>query len=176
MSAPTPDWVLLAEVLRSRGNKGEVSARSHTTGPERFLELGSISLLNPKGEFQSTLAVEDAWEHNGALILKFEGVDSISAAEALRGCRVAIPETERRPLAKGEYFLGDLAGCRVIDAGNQTDYGAVAAVHEMGDAPGLLELEDGTLIPIVKSICVGIHPGEGRIEVSLPEGLLELNH
>jgi ribosomal 30S subunit maturation factor RimM len=30
------------------------------------------------------------------------------------------------------------------------------------------------LIPFVKDICVGIKPEEGRIEVNLPDGLVEL--
>ena len=40
--------------------------------------------------------------------------------------------------------------------------------------PGLLELEDGLLIPFVNDICVGIRPEAGRIEVILPDGLVEL--
>ena len=77
-------------------------------------------------------------------------------------------------LPPNEYFFGDLVGCQVIDANNQTIHGRVAAVHEEGGPSGLLELEDGLLIPFVKDICVGIHPELGHIEVKLPAGLVEL--
>lgn len=174
MPEPNSDWVILAEIVRARGNKGELAVNDLTSGPDRFTELGSVTLLAPDGSVLRDAIVDEAWTHQGFTILKFQGVDSISDAEALRGTRVAIRPSRRRPLAADEFFFGDLVGCQVIDANNQTAYGRVAAVHEQGGATGLLELEDGLLIPIAKSICVGIKPDERRIEVILPDGLLEL--
>lgn len=175
MPESNADWIVLAELVRERGNKGEIAANSLTSGPDRFLELGSVSLLAPDHSLRGEFEIEAAWEHKGFTILKFKGIDSISEAEKLRGFRAAIRPSRRRPLAPDEFFLSDLAGCQVVDANNQTVYGSVAAVHEMGDAPGLLELEDGTLIPLARGICTAILPGEGRIEVNLPDGLLDIN-
>ncbi len=169
------DWVILAEIVRARGNKGEVSVNDLTTGPDRFIELGSVTLLAPDDAVKREVEIEEAWEHNGFTILKFKGVDSISEAEALRGLRAAIRPDQRRPLEPGEFFFGDLVDCQVVDAKNiEVVYGRVAAVHDQAGAQGLLELEDGMLIPFVKDICVGIKPEEGRIEVNLPDGLVEL--
>jgi len=171
---PDSDWVILAEIVRARGNRGEVAVNDLTTGPDRFTELGSVSLLKPDNAVHGEFDVEEAWMHNGFTILKFQGVDSITEAEKLRGLRAAIRPSRRRPLEPDEFFFGDLVGCQVVDANNQTVYGTVSAVHEQGGASGLLELEDGLLIPFVKSICVGIKPEEHRIEVLLPDGLVEL--
>jgi len=171
---PNPDWVILADIVRARGNKGELAVNDLTTGPDRFTELGSVTLLAADGSVLRDATVEQAWEHQGFTVLKLEGVDSISDAEALRGARVAISPSRRRPLAADEFFFDDLVGCQVLDANNQTAYGRVAAVHEQGGAPGLLELEDGLLIPLAKSICVGIKPAERRIEVNLPAGLVDI--
>lgn len=169
------DWVILAEIVRARGNKGEVAVNDLTTGPDRFNELGSVTLLGPDDAVKGEVEIEEAWEHNGFTILKFKGVDSISEAEALRGSRAAIRPDRRRPLEPGEFFFGDLVDCQVVDAKNiEVVYGRVAAVHDQAGAQGLLELEDGMLIPFVKDICVGIKPEEGRIEVNLPDGLVEL--
>jgi len=172
---PEPDssWIILAEIVRARGNRGEIAVNDLTTGPERFTELGSVTLLAPDDAVKGDFEIEEAWDHNGFTILKFKGIDSINDAEKLRGFRAAIRPSRRRPLEAGEFFFGDLVGCQVIDAKNQTVYGRVAAVQEQG-GPGLLELEDGLLIPFVKDICVGIKPEEGRIEVILPDGLVEL--
>ncbi|HEU0121821.1 MAG TPA: ribosome maturation factor RimM [Bryobacteraceae bacterium] len=174
MSPTNSDWVILAEIVRSRGNAGEVAVNDLTTGPDRFIELGTVSVLAPDDASQGDFEVEHAWAHNGATILKFKGINSISEADALRGLRVAIPASRRRTLPPGEFFFGDLVGCQVVDAKNQTAHGRVAAVHEQGGATGLLELEDGLLIPLAKNICVSIQPEAGRIEVVLPEGLVEL--
>jgi 16S rRNA processing protein RimM len=172
---PEPDssWIILAELVRARGNRGEIAVNDLTTGPDRFTELGSVTLLGPDDAVKGDFEIEEAWDHNGFTILKFKGIDSINDAEKLRGFRAAIRPSRRRPLEAGEFFFGDLVGCQVIDAKNQTVYGRVAAVQEQG-GPGLLELEDGLLIPFVKDICVGIKPEEGRIEVILPDGLVEL--
>ncbi|MBI2684916.1 MAG: 16S rRNA processing protein RimM [Acidobacteria bacterium] len=168
------DWVILAEIVRARGNRGEVAVNDLTTGPDRFTELGSVSLLDADDAVKREVEVEEAWEHNGFTILKFKGVDSISEAESLRGLRAAIRPSRRRPLEPDEFFFGDLVGCQVVGANNQTVYGRVTAVHEQGGASGLLEVDNNLLIPFVKSICVGIKPEERRIEVNLPDGLVEL--
>ena len=173
MTEPTNDWVILAEIIRARGNKGELAVNDLTTGPDRFTELGSVTLLAPDNAVKGDFEIEEAWDHNGFTVLKFKGIDSINDAEKLRGFRAAIRSFRRRPLEPGEFFFGDLVGCQVIDAKNQTVYGRVAAVQEQG-ASGLLELEDGLLIPFVNDICVGIKPEAGRIEVILPDGLIEL--
>lgn len=175
MAEPESDWVILAEIVRERGNRGEVAVNDLTTGPGRFTELGTVTLLASDEAVKGDFEVEEAWEHKGFTILKFKGIDSIHEAESLRGFRVAIRPSRRRPLEPGEFFFGDLAGCQVIDAKNENlVYGRVTAVHEQGGGSGLLELEDGLLIPFVKEICVGIKPDQGRIEVNLPDGLVEL--
>ena len=173
MPEPDSSWIILAELVRARGNRGEIAVNDQTTGPDRFTELGSVTLIAPDDAVKGDFEIEEAWDHNGFTILKFKGIDSINDAEKLRGFRAAIRPSRRRPLEAGEFFFGDLVGCQVIDAKNQTVYGRVAAVQEQG-GPGLLELEDGLLIPFVKDICVGIKPEEGRIEVILPDGLVEL--
>ncbi|MFN0103043.1 MAG: ribosome maturation factor RimM [Bryobacteraceae bacterium] len=174
MPEPNSDWVILAEIVRARGNRGEVAVNNLTTGPDRFVELSTVSLLAADNAAKGDFEVEEAWAHNGLTILKFKGIDSIDEAEKLRGLRVAIRQDRRRPLDPEEFFFGDLVGCQVVDAQNNTIYGRVAAVQEEGGGSGLLELEDGLLIPFVKDICVGIYPEQGRIEVNLPNGLVEL--
>ena len=57
----------------------------------------------------------EVWEHAGALVFKFQGVDSIHDAEKLRGAEVQVPPAERVELEPGEYFHSDLIGCEVRD-------------------------------------------------------------
>jgi ribosomal 30S subunit maturation factor RimM len=67
-----------------------------------------------------------------------------------------------------------LVGCNVVDHSTGESYGRVAEWQEAGGS-GILELEDGLLIPFVRSICVEIDPAAKRIAVELPEGLKDLN-
>ncbi len=164
-------WVTLASVIKPRGNRGEVIVMNLTTGPERFLELKHVTLVG-KDQVERPAEIEDAWDHQGQLILKFKGVDSINEAEKLKGLAVSIPESQRPVPGPDEFFIDDLVGCQVIDDINQKQYGTVVAFHEQMGASGLLEIEGDVLIPMVKSICVKIDPAAREIRVRLPEGLI----
>ncbi len=174
MADQTPTWVTLAEVIRPRGNRGELLCVDLSKGPERYLELGTVTLFNAKEEELGQLAVEEAWLHQDQLILKFAGVDSISDAERFRGGEVRVPFSQRARLADGEYYLSDLPGCAVVDASTGETLGTVAAALEM---PGsnLIELETGVLIPLSRAICPVIDPANRIIRANIPEGLLDLN-
>ncbi|MBM3783242.1 MAG: 16S rRNA processing protein RimM [Acidobacteria bacterium] len=166
-----PEWVVLGRVQRARGNRGEVAVDSFTRGPERFLEVGAVHLVLPEGEELGEFQVEEAWEHRGQAILKFKGVDTISAADALKGSDITIPESQRITLGPDEYFIDDLAGCQVVEGSNEKQYGRVTAFLEQPGGTGLLEVEGELLIPLAKSICYEINIAERLIRVRLPEGL-----
>lgn len=174
MDGQTPTWVTLAEVIRPRGNRGEVLCVDLSKGPERYLELGEVTLFSANDEELGQFAVEEAWLHQDQLVLKFATVDSIEAAERLRGGEVRIPFAQRATLPEGEYYLSDLPGCSVVDAVSGEPLGTVAAALEM---PGsnLIELENGVLIPLSRAICPVIDPANRIIRANLPDGLLELN-
>jgi len=122
----------------------------------------------------SAYQVEEVWEHAGALVFKFRGVDSISDAERLRGAEVQVPQAERVALEPGEYFHSDLIGCEVRDRLSGRVIGRVTNFEEYGGPP-LIEIDGGRmLIPFVKAICVDIRPPEKLIQVDLPDGLEDL--
>jgi 16S rRNA processing protein RimM len=163
-------WITIATLLRPRGNRGELVALPLTSRLERFDTLSEVYLFGEGTRHR----IENLWWHDGRLILKFEGVDSISAAEALSGAEVRVPAEQAIGLDPGEYFQDDLVGCEVIEQATGGRLGVVKAFHESG-GPGLLDLDTGLLIPFARAICLEIDPARKRILVSLPEGLKELN-
>jgi len=169
------DRVVIAEVLRERGNVGEVLARSVSDVPGRIESLREAQLRLPDGSDQAVM-IEAVWLHNQNWVLKFAGVDSIDAAKRLRGADLWVPRAERGALPEGEYFQSDLIGCRVLDKKDGRVLGVVEGFEEYG-GPLLLEVkaEAGeVLIPFVPAICVGVDLTERLISVDLPEGLLDL--
>ncbi len=165
-------WVAVAVLGRPRGNRGELTATSLSSKPERFARLGHVRL---DGAEASSHEVEEVWEHQGELVFKFRGIDSISDAEKLRGAEVQVPRSERVELEPGEYFHSDLIGCEVRENLSGRVVGKVTGFEEFGGPP-LLEIDDGRiLIPFVKAICVEIRPEEKLILVEFPEGLESLN-
>ena len=169
MNQTEAGWVAVALLGKTRGNRGEITAFALSSKPERFQALQEVFLFG-SGE---KAEVETTWFHNGALIFKFRGVDTISDAERLTGMEVRIPLSQRAPLDENEFFQSDLLGCEVVDRRTGELLGRVTG-YEDGGGSGLLAV-GSLLIPFVRAICVEIDPAARRIAVELPEGLKDLN-
>ncbi|MBI1955611.1 MAG: 16S rRNA processing protein RimM [Acidobacteria bacterium] len=172
-AAPEPAYFTIARIRKTRGRRGEVAAEILTDFLDRF-QAGREFLLSKEGILQKGV-LEESWLHKNSAILKFRGVDSIAAAEALVGCWVQLPIPERRQLPPGLVYISDLIGCAVRE-GNQT-LGKVEAWEETGAVP-LLNVrtpQGELLIPFAKEICRSVDVEKKEIQVLLPEGLKELN-
>jgi 16S rRNA processing protein RimM len=171
LSSGPDEWITVAVLGRPWGNRGEVTAVSLSSKPERFARLTEVRLLGP----DVLREVEGVRGHDGALLFKFRGIDSISDAETLRGAEVQVPRAERVQLEPGEYFHSDLIGCEVRDRASGRPIGRVTSFEEYGGPP-LLGIDGGRmLIPFVKAICADIRPEERLILADLPEGLEDVN-
>ena len=137
-----------------------------------------------KNDARRELKIDDAWPHKSYVVLKFAGVDSISDAEPLVGCELQVPLGERAKLEAGAAYVSDLIGCTVVDLGGdrrEKDGGReVGIVKDVrfgaGEAPLLVVAgETEYEIPYAQEFLVGVDLGKKRIEMALPEGLLEVN-
>jgi 16S rRNA processing protein RimM len=166
--------VVIAEIIRPRGNRGEVVVLSQTDVPGRLESLQSIQARLSDGS-DVLLEVEEAWQRKGDWVLKFRGVDSINEADRLRRGELWVPAEERAALPDGEFFRSDLIGCIVVNRATGETVGRVEGWHEYG-GPGLLEVDVNgkeVLIPFVPELCEVDLPGRA-IRVEVPEGLLTL--
>jgi 16S rRNA processing protein RimM len=169
-----PERVVVAEIVRPRGRRGEVVARRQSDVPGRLEHLREAQAEFPDG---SSIPVEitEAWPHKDVWILKFSGIDSIKGAEGLRGADLWIPLAERGTLPDGDLFCSDLIGCRVIDTRTGDCAGTVQGWQEYGGPP-LMEVSDGVcerLVPFVRALCE-VDLAARTIKTELPQGLLDL--
>lgn len=170
MNEPESEWVTVALLGKSRGNRGEITALALSSNPERYQELREVYLFGSGQRCE----VESTWFHGATLVFKFRGIDSISDAESLRGAEVRVPRSQRARLEPGAFYQEDLLGCEVIERRSGQALGRVSDWNDSG-GPGLLVLDGGLMIPFARSICVEIDPSSKRIVVDLPEGLKDLN-
>ncbi len=165
--------------MKTQGRRGEVAADLLTDFPELFAARKRLFALDVTGN-RRELATEDFWPHRGRMVLKFAGVDSISDAEALVGCELQIPASERAKLESDEVYVSDLTGCivAVIQGDADHEIGSVADVmFGAGEAP-LLIVREGKreyLIPFADEFLKSVDVVAKRIVMSLPEGMLELD-
>jgi 16S rRNA processing protein RimM len=171
--------VTLARILRPRGLRGEVVAEILTDFPERLSTLEEVWLADGQGAPRRT-KVQRCWlssSRGGQAIFHFAAVENVEAAERLRGCEVQIPIEQRAKLDPGNYYVGDLVGCEVWEAETVAAIGLVRDVEFPGGVPLLaVETSKGEmLLPLAAEFCVRIDIRGKRIDVVLPEGLLDLN-
>jgi 16S rRNA processing protein RimM len=124
--------------------------------------------------------VEDLWPHKSFLVLKFQGIDTISDAEPLIGAELQLPRGERAELEPGWTYLSDLIGCTVFDG--QREIGEIEDVQfGAGEAPLLvvrgkdLEVKLPYEIPFAEAFLGRLDLEQRQIRMKLPEGLLEVN-
>ena len=167
-------FVTIARVVRPQGRKGEVAAVLFTDFPERFAARKRLFALDVKGG-RSEIELEDHWFHKDQVVLKFKGVDTISDAERLTGWQIQIPQSERVVLEQGTLYVSDLVGCAVYNAGQEI--GTVQQVQfGAGEAP-LLVVKGAKehLVPFAAEYVDRVLLEQKRVEMKLPEGLLELD-
>jgi 16S rRNA processing protein RimM len=169
-------------VLGPQGRRGEVMAELHTDFPERFQQRRQLSGLAADGT-RRELQVEEHWFHKGGVVLKFVGIESISDAEQLAGLELQVPLEQRAELEAGTNYVSDVVGCEVWieDTDGQRLLGTVSQVKfGAGEAPLLVvrtksEAGQEIMVPYAEEFLKSADFQRRRIEMKLPEGLLELD-
>jgi 16S rRNA processing protein RimM len=185
--ATTQEWVWLARIRKPQGRKGEVLAEILTDFPEKFSERKHVWLLTNAGSAQESAreaALESYFLHKGSridVVLHFGGVQSIPEAEALRNQVVAIPRADRLPLSEDEAYIGDLIGCQLMDLTTEpaTAVGVIEGVDRDAGPVDLLVIKgagksEEILVPFAKAYLRKIDFEARRVEMALPEGLVEV--
>jgi len=125
-------------------------------------------------------------KNQGRVVLQFAGIDTISAAETIAGLDVLVPREERLPLEDESVYISELIGCTLYDGLKLV--GVVEDVQFAMTADGGRRLDDAApllavtspegdeiLVPFAKAFLVKVDTEAKRIEMALPEGLIEVN-
>jgi 16S rRNA processing protein RimM len=190
----TPPWIVLAQLLRPQGRKGELLAELLTDFPERFEDQRRVYLAAPgfsgTPEEARSAEVVSFWlpvgKNEGRIVLQFAGIDSISDAESVAGREVIVPEEERLPLDDESVYISELVGCTIYDG--QAVVGVVEDVQfpttpdggrRLAEAAPLLVVrsleDDEVLVPFAKAFLVSMDTDAKRIDMILPAGLIDVN-
>lgn len=156
--------IVIGEIVAPFGRKGEVKIVPQTDFPERFLELDKMRVDD--GEMD----VEGVRFHKGMALVKFEGIEDISAAEDLRGKKILISESELSPLEEDEYYIHDIVGMEALT----TEGESLGRIREVLRSPANdVYVTDRAMIPAVKEYVVSIDIPGGKIVVRSVEGLVQ---
>jgi 16S rRNA processing protein RimM len=161
--------VAVGRFVRPQGRKGELLTEPLSDRPGRLTGLRRAFVGTPEGPVRE-VRVQSCWPHKGRFVLKLEGVDSIDAAETLRGLSLAIGEEELPPLPEGSYYHHQLLGLAVHDEAGAL-LGQVAELLDAGAAPVLVVRGPAgeLLIPLAHAFVRRVETAAGRMIVAPPE-------
>lgn len=151
------------EIVTTHGIRGEVKILPWADSPDFLLEF-DVFYIDGK-----PYTVESSRIHKTCVLVKLEGIDDATAAQALRGKAVWIDRSEIE-LEDGAVFIADLIGLDVLCDG--VCIGKVSDVLTMpGNDVYIVKGEHSYMIPAVKEFVTQINVPEGYVTVRLLEGM-----
>ncbi|MFN6514122.1 MAG: ribosome maturation factor RimM [Nostoc sp. CreGUA01] len=181
------DWLEIGKIVAPQGLSGELRVYPDSDFPERFEVPGKRWLLRPgQTEPQPIELLAGRYISNKNLyVIKLAGVENCNQAEELRGCKLMVPASDRPQLGENEYHVLDLIGLEVFMQVSGELVGTVVDIIPAGN--DLLEVklhesfasgkkQKTVLIPFVEAIAPVVDLQSGRIEITPPPGLLEINN
>ncbi len=159
------------KIINTHGCHGGVKLESWCNTPEDLAELPKI-YLRKDGRYQ-VHKLKKASVFKQFVVAELDGVCDMDTAMALKGC-VLYADREDFRLDEGEYFIADVIGLPVIDAGNCTNYGRVADIINRGASDiYVVETPIGErMVPAVEEFIVKVDINEGVFVKVIP-GLLD---
>lgn len=150
--------IVVGKVAKPQGIKGEVKLQCYVDAPEGFLHIKEVYV----GEVLRS--VKRARCVGADVYLTLSGIDDRNAAEPLRNLEVSVPRDQAEGLKKGDYFVADLIGLKVVCEGET--YGVIADVLQYGAADVfVIEGDKQYLVPFLKALVLRIDLEAGTMTV-----------
>lgn len=171
--------LVVGRLRKPHGLKGECAVFPLTDSPDEVFQPGRrLWMVDLAGnDVGEALTIERGRGHHREWLLKFEGIDSRTALEALpafRGVLVAADAADLAPPADDEIYTHELVGFSV----RTPDGTALGVVSELYELPSGLTLEvQGPkrefLLPYRQEFVHEVNRDQRALTVTVPEGLVE---
>lgn len=175
MPQNAPQYLLLGEIVRPHGVRGELKMRVLTDYPERITQLEAVYLAtDPNAKRPARYIVSGLRMHQSDALLTLKQVEDRNQAEMLRGMYVMVDMRDAVPLEDDEVYLYQLIGMEVRTAEGES-LGKITDVLETGANDVYIVQGDAygeVLIPVTDETILSTDTDSGIVTVKLPEGLL----
>ena len=155
-------YLLLGEIVRPQGIRGEVKVKHYTDDPYRFEDLETVYLK--RGNEYQPVGVVDARVQKDDVYLALEGGEDRNEAEKLRGVELWVDRENAVELDEDQVFIADILGAKAFDTkGNPV--GVLKDVLTPGGVDVfVLKTPKGTLMfPALKEVLLEMNADEGRL-------------
>ncbi len=162
------DWIPVGRVTRTHGLKGELKFYP-SEQDDVTVQSGQRILLGEK-EFK----IRSVRGVKSPFILKFDGIDSIEAANSFAGQEVQIAREDFKQLPEGDYYRFEIEGLKVFDDTGKY-YGVIEEIIATGSNDVYAVRGEGKewLVPMIDSVVQSIDLEQGKLIFHCVEGLFE---
>ena len=152
------DYLIVGEIARPQGLRGELKIKPFTDNPDRFFDLKRIRI---NGVMRSLHCLR---VHEGYAYIRLEGVYSREAADAVRGALLYVHRDEAVQLPEDTNFICDLVGCVATDT-EGVNHGKLAEVLQPGgtDVYVFKGPKGEMMVPALKKTVLEVDVVEKRI-------------
>lgn len=161
-------YLEVGKVTNVHGLNGEVKVQPWADSPEFLCQFKTLYL----DEAHFPMNVQRARVHKNMVIIKFEGPTDVPSALSLRNAVLYIDRSDVS-LPEGAFFLADIYGLEVRDAGTGEVLGKIADVLTL-PANNVYVVRGGArelMIPAVPQFIAETNVEEGFLRVNMMEGL-----
>ena len=154
-------FVEAGEIVTTHGVRGEVKVLCWLDDPEMLCEFDRCT-IDGKDYVMDQVRVQKTCN-----LVKFRGVDTMEAAQAMRGKKIML---YREDIDEEVIFAAELIGMEVFAEGEK-----IGKIKEVLDYPGncvyVVKGEHEYMIPAVKAFILNTDVDGNRMDVKLIEGM-----
>jgi 16S rRNA processing protein RimM len=168
------NMVLIGKIQATQGIRGQLRVIPFAGDASSISLLDSVTLKSPEGVMER-FPVISAKAHGKRVILTLDSFDNINQVLRLVGCEIYAERATLPKLPVDEFYWSDLLGLQVV-TGEGEALGELDDIIETGSNDVYVVKREGgeLLIPALDDVVLAVDLAQGRMTVSLPEGLLDL--
>jgi len=169
------DFILLGNVSKAHGIRGEVKIYPYSDHPEQFASAyRHLYLSADKENTPVRYEVKQSRVQGRQILVLFENCGDRTSAEQLAGFLVYAMAEDLPELSAGEFYLHELEGKEMVDESGNV-LGFSSHILHAGAQDILVVRHTGKeyMIPVVRDFIVAVD--RERVVVDLPPGLMDIN-
>ncbi len=164
------EYLEIGRIVGTHGIMGEMRVECWCDSPAFVAQFKHLYFEQGKEKLEVK-----ARPHKNIALVKIKGIDTIEAAEILRG-KVLYMRRRDAKLEKGVHFVQDLVGLEIRDADTDKVYGTLTDVLKTG-ANDVYELKDeqgkAYYIPVIEDVVKKIAPEKGYVLITPMKGIFD---
>ncbi len=171
------EYLNVGKIVNTQGLKGEVRVISQTDFSDQRYKKGKDLFLFQENKKPITLTVKSHRKHKNFDIISFEDHPNINDVEKYRDGILKVDKEDLGRLEKNAFYYHQIVGLEVFDEEGKL-LGTIKEILSPGanDVWVIGQNQKGKkdiLIPYIESVVTLVDIANNRVEVEIPEGLID---